>query len=330
MFEYTTRLDITITTYHYDPRPPSASISHTDSLPSPRTSFRFEWGHPSDSELSISMDTLLLGDIQLDHVVYFKLSSPPALYTSPAVAQELGATCAGLISRCSPLGLQTLELYGSSLSIFAHILTSWSHTHSSSGDATHPTIAIHNHNHDYPSLFCFIRTLFISSARRFIRLRRQAPPPDMGYLLDVLEEQADLYSGSCAKFSELVLQRCTIRRGTLTELVDSISSVIWQRDRFTRDPPHVPYEGHNSPPPFWPMLPSPVGPEHLPDADLDWPPFPPQFHNNLPNLIPQGPVQHAHTTWVHHVRLGRITFDFRGSSGIRVDQNVDPLGGFQY
>ncbi|KAK7691090.1 hypothetical protein QCA50_006193 [Cerrena zonata] len=325
-------LNVTIVTYHFDPL--SIPSFTTDYLPSPRIHFHFDWKYPSNSKLSASMESLFQG-LALDNTIHFRLSSPPLVYIGTSVAQELGIIFSRLISRCSPSGLQALEFYGSSVAVFPHILTSWTRTHFSLSGTAHPTMCVHNNN---PSLFCFIHSLIIGTQEgRLMRWRGQARSldADMGYVLDAIESQAGLYIGSCGKFSALVLQRCGLDLKATVELVEAIASVVRQQGRFTRNPPVVPHEIQHHLPynllNWWPPCP-PSKDEQLPDDDLDRPPLAAQLHgngnnlhNNIAPVVPQLALREP--IWVDHARDGRIIFDFRGSSGIQVEQHVSPTVG---
>ena len=129
--------------------------------------------------------------------------------------------------------------------------------------------------------------------------------------------------GICPRFSKLILQNCYIERAKLYELVDCVADIVHQRGRFTSDPP-APYTyliPHSRP-----RAHKPVSGDHdtsmLPDADLDGgynrPAGAPSNHSGSIDPEPkETPI--LRERWDEYVGCRRVTFDFRGSSGIQVD-----------
>ncbi|KAK7689893.1 hypothetical protein QCA50_006532 [Cerrena zonata] len=300
---YINILEVAIAFYHFDWNSSSTSQFTHDLVSQPYMKFQFEYCYLSSEGLSDSLRSLLQ-DFDLRHIVYLQLSSSPSAQIWDAVMQEMGTLGANLIPRCSPCGLHALEISGSAVHILPYILKSWS--------------TFHYNSHDR-SLFHSIRILILTLFRRPAR-RRVQYHCHIGHLLDAIEAQADLAYGGCGRFSELVLQCCGHHRDIILELVDAVSGVVGQRSRFTKDPPTIPFEVQYHPPTHFSV--PPLSPEErLPDADLDSSLSPSPF-------IPLPPIEPPpQTTWVNYVGQGRIAFDFRGSSGIRVEKNIDHIRG---
>ena len=310
------RLETTVSLYHVDhqsiARFPPLLYLH------PHTRFQFDFWYTSENGLSRPLDTFLQG-IPLENVVYLQLNSSPVSRFSELIADELGILGAHVISRCAPSGLEALEISGAAVSLLPSCLTTWTQLHGH-GDVSHVAKASTRPRHG-PSLFSFIRRLLFTHCKRVVK-RRRTPHvlPEIGHLLDVIEAQADLYRGSCGIFSELVIQECGYSGSMVLELVDSVSSVVQQRTRFTTNLPLVPTEAR--PLPSY-DFPTPPPTEKLPDDDLD---ILPPFHNPHPfghnfNFPPAHVFPHQYT-WVNHIKRGRISFDFRGSGGIHVEKFV--------
>ena len=161
-------------------------------------------------------------------------------------------------------------------------------------------------------LFYLLHTLVLSNVRDVIMIRRNGSRVlDLGDVFDALRVQATRCRGSCGRFSTLILDQCQFRKGLLYELVDSIADIVGQRGRFTDNPPTV--DPIAEPPPTPPLEPSASVAEFepLPDADLDstWLP------EDLPNA---NQLEPEITYWDAHVHCCQVTLDFRGCSGIKI------------
>ena len=165
-------------------------------------------------------------------------------------------------------------------------------------------------------LFYLLHTLAISNVRDVIMIRRNGSRVlDLGDVFDALRVQATRCRGSCGRFSTLILDQCQFRKGLLYELVDSIADIVGQRGRFTDDPSVMDFTVY---PPTMPLLEPPANvteSEPLPDTDLD---FPSWFHGILANTNQQEPQM---TYWDARVPYDRVTLDFRGCSGIKIDES---------
>ena len=119
--------------------------------------------------------------------------------------------------------------------------------------------------------------------------------PDYGSVFDTIHSQVkeNRETGTCSRFSKLVLQYCDIQKDNLYELIDSVADLVHQRGRFTTDP-------YPSPAILRDTLSQKL------KAKLD--PF-------------ANPCQHA-MTWEESIPYKRVTLNFCGPSGIQVERAV--------
>ena len=249
----------------------------------------------------------LVFPLPLSGVRYFKLASLRLFPAVPLGSEIFGSWIAELISRCSPRGLHTLHLSGPALYLTPYFLKSMEPLHDAYTNTHAPLI----HRKPTP-LFYSLHTLVISNvSEAVITQRHDTKFLDFGEVLDAFRVQATRCRGSCGRFSTLILDRCTIEAEVLYELVDSIADIVGQRGRFTDNPPTV--DPIAEPPPTPPLEPSASVAEFepLPDADLDstWLP------EDLPNANQPEPEV---TYWDAHVHCCQVTLDFRGCSGIKI------------
>ena len=317
---------IIISTYHFDPD--SVPVYNSMHLPDPR--FRVEVVYTGLLDAPDLLHHLLLG-LPHGQTRFIHVSSSPDA-TLNIDLPKTGKFFANLISRCCPTGLEALQVTGQCVDILPSIITSWNSVSLDEDglmdhaiDVPTPRFDPHSPNPALRGLFGCIRTLVLTDLRRSIK-RRRVSHSAFTMLCDTIRSQRKYYRDQCGPFTKLVLQRCTIERDWLFDLVDSIAELSYQQGRFIEHLPPEPFDPWIVIPPSPIRTPSPepfLG-NHLalPDMDLDvtmWPP-----HTDLP-LLP------AIRTgdWADHVRYGRVTFDFRGQQHIEVERDlmVKPLMG---
>ena len=245
------------------------------------------------------------------NISYLKLAALAPFSAVPACSEIFGYWIAGLIGRCSPRGLHTLHLAGPALFLTPFFLKYMEPLHDAHADSHMPL------THCQPTpLFYLLHTLAISNVRDVIMIRRNGSRVlDLGDVFDALRVQATRCRGTCGRFSTLILDQCQFRKGLLYELVDSIADIVGQRGRFTDNPSVMDFTVY---PPTMPLLEPPANvteSEPLPDTDLD---FPSWFHGILANTNQQEPQM---TYWDARVPYDRVTLDFRGCSGIKIDES---------
>lgn len=307
----TIKCRITISTYHFNP----ASISRyvDSSMPDPR--FAVEFSYTGPFEVPDLLRDLLLS-LPLSQTVFLHASCAPDSSINNS-SSDMGRFFTSLITRCSPTGLEALQITGLGVELLPSILSSWSSTTPYDGDV------LANGSETCPNpygdnllargLFGSIRTLVLSELRKSMK-RRKISYSDFINLCDAIRSQAKYYKHQCGPFTKLVLQRCSIERDWLFDLVDAFAELFHQQGRFTENLPSEPYDLHWFVPGSWspPPSPSPTPTDDLPDKDLDW--------NGWAHQDGQTPVFRTEGDWADHARYGRITFDFRGQPYIELER----------
>ncbi|KAK7691140.1 hypothetical protein QCA50_006243 [Cerrena zonata] len=309
-----------IETYHFDPSLTATFVGR--SCLNKRNQFRFDYPSPLDSSHADILHNLLY-NLPLSNVIYLRLDTDLMSPVYDAFTKDVGVAVSSLIERCSISGIQVLELSGYIPLVLPFILDSANHTHSSAD----PIINTTTQSCRCSPLLSSLHTLIFSRTREKTRPDSLYGPKhlDFGSVFDALQSQGVRRDGTCSRLSVLVLQQCSLELETLYELVDSVSDIVFQRGRFTTNPPSAPYD----PPPLHhsPQRSSPAVEESevLPDADLDrlfTLPGPPTMPEDIPFEGGVGEV-----CWDAYVAKGRVTFDFRGSSGIQIE-HMPPVSGW--
>ncbi|CAL1716182.1 unnamed protein product [Somion occarium] len=291
---------MTLRTYALDPSSGQQQVH--GALPPPHFSIRFSyrqgWKTP------VILQNLLLG-LPLSNVVDINVGSSQGCRIYP-IAREMASFIAELVGRCSPSGLDILRMSGPSIDIL-HFLMSQP-THDALDWRLKPGPTLGNRG-----LFGCLRSLMLSDMPKGGQSWNGFEGIHIENLCDSIRTVAQRYKWSCGPFFELILQRCMERRECVLELVDAFSELVCQEGRFTRNLPLIHYDHAIQFLPSPPLTPypatPPLPPDDYADSDLDrW------------NLV--NPDMPTAGDWVDHLRSGRVAFDFRGDSGVTIEQNV--------
>ncbi|CAL1716192.1 unnamed protein product [Somion occarium] len=262
-------------------------------LPSPTFTIRF--CHQQGSHLPELLEELLC-DLPLSEVVYIRICTSSSCRVFPS-SHKLAKFLATLISRCSASGLHTLSVSRRGIDLLCSLLSlplhDWLQLTSNwrcSGRET--------------GLFGCVKTLVVTAMKRSQRRQRHSQLSD---ICDAILEHAKYYRSTCGPFSKLILQQCFQVRSVLLSMVDAVAQLLCQEGRFTENLPLVPFNR---------LYPPPNSVADYPDSDLDLG----DWGDGLSSSPDVRPIE---GDWVDHLRsYGRVTFDFRGDTGITIEQNV--------
>ncbi|CAL1716206.1 unnamed protein product [Somion occarium] len=204
-----------------------------------------------------------------------------------------------LLKRCSPNGLDVLCLYGALLNVLPELLSNYSWP-------------------DNQPLLYHVKTLEL---RRFGQYTYKEFKG--GLYNAVLSHRMKANTSGCtaSAFSSLVLRECQeLRRKEVVDIVSAVAEVCSQPGRFdTLDDDIRATE-------VFPKGRWPEDPEHIKvmnlgeDCDLDYPNWAVRAKRKVAKV---NALQHD---WVAEVQKGnKVTFDFHGSTGVTVEENIAPV-----